>query len=910
MAQARTPLPLILVLTADQSLRAQMQRWLSMDYRLMFTADPSYALGCLRDVEVLCWDDAIADCSTLVAAAQSQRIPILCIYENAIPPVADDYVRKPPEVPQLLARLNLLRRYWHHHLDVDLAEKLQQTLLVKQVTESIRSTLNIQAVFTTAAQQIGQALAVSRCHIFTYQDNPRPEVILVAEYLVPGFASAWGTRLFLDEAPYLAHLLSQDGVSASPNVSEDPMLRNFPEVFEYYQVKSRLVARTSYQGKPNGFVSLHQCDRYREWTAAEIDLAASLAAQLGIAVAHATLLEQEKKQRIDLDRQNIKLQEEIEYRQRVETELRHSQAQNQAILNALPDLIFRVDTSGRILDCKPATEPSLNSLHSLENVVGKYMDEIMPQSLWLKYLQYIRQALGRRTSQVYEQEVMGQDMTHYEEVRVVPGNDEEALLIIRDITARKQSEVAMRQAIESAQASNKAKSEFLARMSHELRTPLNAILGFTQLLRRDSSIGSEQMEYLQTIANSGEHLLQLINDVLCMAKIEAGKLHLEEKNCNLHSLITYVQETLKIRAVSKGIEFHLELAPDLPQQIFCDERKLTQVLLNLLSNAIKFTEKGEVRLMIYCVEIATPGKEQLVELNVVVKDTGVGITPAEMSKLFQPFVQTAAGQRSQQGTGLGLAISQQFVQIMGGEIRVDSIVNQGSTFRFAIPVKVVTAVDPSQGYRQPFPDLSAQIQYPHRILAVDDIPENLQFLVHLLQKLGFSVNTAQNGKEAVALTQAWQPDLIWMDLAMPVMDGYTATREIRQLSLPKQPIIIALTATAWQQEDFLACGGNDYILKPYQDLEIVAKLRQYLGISFTPIQRDSYQRLAQTLANSPAPWLANLHAAARRCDHQKILQLVGEMSPMQSDAAKTITELVASFRFDRLVELTQHHEQT
>ncbi len=388
-----------------------------------------------------------------------------------------------------------------------------------------------------------------------------------------------------------------------------------------------------------------------------------------------------------------------------------------------------------------------------------------------------------------------------------------------DISDRKQIELALQQAKEAADAANRAKSQFLANMSHELRTPLNAILGFTQLLGRDSSLKPEQQEQLEIITRSGEHLLDLINNVLQMSKIEVGQVTVNNNTFDLHRLLASLEEMLQLQAEKKGLQLIFDYAPNLPQYVQTDESKLRQVLINLLANAIKFTSEGGVTLRVKAQQgsrewgvgsreedkgdggdredrterkdggdneaksiLSLPSSLSSLSpssrlpppdsLLFEVEDTGPGIAPEEMDNLFKAFVQTEAGRRTLEGTGLGLPISRQFVKLMGGDISVSSTVGKGSIFKFDIEIGLADEVEiqETQANRRVIGLEPGQSDY--RILVVDDRIESRLLLMKLLASVGFSVREADNGQEALNQWQEFEPHLIWMDMRMPVMDGY------------------------------------------------------------------------------------------------------------------------------------------
>ena len=474
-----------------------------------------------------------------------------------------------------------------------------------------------------------------------------------------------------------------------------------------------------------------------------------------------------------------------------------------------------------------------------------------------------------------------------------------------------------------AETANRAKSLFLANMSHELRTPLNAILGFAQLMDRDVKITSQQKESLAIINRSGEHLLNLINDVLEMSKIEAGRIILNLEPFDLYQLLQTIREMFQIRAEEKKLSLNFILAPDLPRYIVSDCRKLRQIIINLLSNAVKFTHTGGVTLRVKRDRAINNTASTAVKLLFEVEDTGKGIADNEMSELFQPFVQTLVGIKSEGGTGLGLAISRQFVQLMGGDIQVSSRLGKGSTFYFDLEVLLAgsLAIDNLSSPKRVMGVAPGQPLY--RILIVDDRQENRDLLTQLLQKVGFSTRTASNGKEAIALWQEWHPHLIWMDIRMPVMDGYIATQKIKQLQQQEQiepTFIIALTASAFEEQraKILAAGCDDFVSKPFQEPVIFDKMSKYLGVKYvysevanvvTSTLTDGESLQAQDLNCMSSEWISKLYYAAIAVDADLILKLIEQIPPNYSNLATALGELTHSYDFDRIIELCEKKEE-
>jgi len=382
---------------------------------------------------------------------------------------------------------------------------------------------------------------------------------------------------------------------------------------------------------------------------------------------------------------------------------------------------------------------------------------------------------------------------------------------------------------QQAEQANRAKSAFLANMSHELRTPLNAILGFSNLLRKHSD-SPEHRRNLEIINRSGEHLLTLINDVLDVAKIEAGRVVLEVAPCDLKMLVHDVTDMMRARAAEKCLELTLVESVGYPRHILTDAAKLREVLINLLGNAVKFTERGSVTLRLDSKPAAT-GERVLLRLEV--EDTGIGIAKEDQERIFKPFEQVAKA-RSQKGTGLGLAITRQILALMGGRLEVESALGAGSCFRVELPV------EPTQEIQaRPSPDREAVVgleagQPAYRILVVEDQPENWMLLKCLLSDAGFEVRVAEDGQKGVAAFREWHPHFIWMDLRMPVLDGLEATRRIRALEGGHDVKIAAITASGFdsRRSEVLAAGLDDYIRKPYRQDEIFQCMARHLGVRY------------------------------------------------------------------------------
>jgi PAS domain S-box-containing protein len=492
------------------------------------------------------------------------------------------------------------------------------------------------------------------------------------------------------------------------------------------------------------------------------------------------------------------------------------------------------------------------------------------------------------------------------------GQKTAAFAMVTDITVRKQAQEQLQEAKDAAEAASRAKGTFLANMSHEIRTPMNAILGFTQLLQRDPSLTPKQRESLSTIGRSGEHLLALINDILEMSKIEAGRTTVSPVAFNLHDLIDDLAMMFKIRTQEKNLQFIVEKADDLPRIILADVGKLRQVLINLLGNAVKFTQQGGITLRV----AAKRGNNCGLRLITEVEDTGAGIAPEDLGKVFDYFEQAGSGAGSEGGTGLGLAISREFVRLMGGDIKVASQVNKGSLFCFEIDTQelVDEQLKPRPSTRRL---LGLQPGQPtFRILVVDDKEENRHFLREMLQAVGFTTRDATNGREAVRLFEEWQPHLILMDVRMPVMSGYEAIRLIKATEKGRDTPIIAVSASVFDEnrEKVRQTGADDFIAKPYKHDELFQKLAAWLHADYVYAEQEELDAADRnkvgavsitgaSLSKLPKEIVEQMGKAAAGGYQDHLLKLIDEVAAQDEQVAQGLRNLALGFQYERLAEL-------
>ncbi|MGK7925848.1 MAG: PAS domain S-box protein, partial [Spirulina sp.] len=689
----------------------------------------------------------------------------------------------------------------------NLQHQLDRILLFKHITEDIRASLDLEEIFTTAAEQIGKFLRVTRCHIMTYKqlpvtsqippssplaplgkggkeggmgvrgdnpqktsnnpqktsnnpqpitNNPQPTLTIAAEYVVSGYGACTPLEIPIAGNIHAQTVLNQDAAVVSPDIFADPLLEEMQPLCRQMALKSMVVVRTSYHGEANGAIAVHQCDRFRQWSADDIELLESLAATVGIAIAQGTFLEQEKQQRLELDRQNRQLQQEIQERQQIEADLRASRERLAFLVEQTPIGIIEWKPDGEVVAWNSAAEMIFG--YTKEEIVGRcgfellvppevrqHVDQIVANILqqqggtcsinenrtkdgraivceWhnAKLVDGTGHAIGlasmvvditarkraeealkereARFRAIFENSGLGISLTRldgvildsnpalqkllgysgeqlqqlcprdyihaddlaidkneWEEliagkrenyqvekryihangspiwVRLTPcvigeqGRVDYTFCTIENIHERKQAELALQEAKEAAEAANHAKSQFLANMSHELRTPLNAIIGFTQVMGRDRSLSSEQQEYLDIINRSGGHLLDLIDEILDLAKIEAGHISLNEERFDLYALLDTIEEMLHLKADAKNLQLICDRAENVPQYLIGDQGKLRQVLINLLNNAIKFTHQGTITLSVVSHQSPIPPSSPQAPRGKGGKEGGMGV---------------------------------------------------------------------------------------------------------------------------------------------------------------------------------------------------------------------------------------------------------------------------------------------
>lgn len=469
------------------------------------------------------------------------------------------------------------------------------------------------------------------------------------------------------------------------------------------------------------------------------------------------------------------------------------------------------------------------------------------------------------------------------------------LLVAFNVAVRRE----VRRKTRELQSANEAKSRFLANMSHELRTPLNAILGYAELMQKEPGLSGPASRNLSIISKSGVHLLSLINDILEITKIESRQTEVRRELFDLHRLASDVEAMFQLEAESKRIRFAIEGLETVPRTLVGDSLKLRMVLINLVGNAVKFTEHGGVTVT-FAAESTTAG-ERTIPLAIIVEDTGEGIAPEDMGKLFSVFSQTDSGRKSRRGTGLGLAISQESVRLMGGEIRVESRPGEGSRFSFTIPLEIAADALPREESDEPAGAYRVLADPPLRVLVAEDVEESRTLLVEILEKAGCEVLAAADGAEAVRVALAERPAFIWMDIRMPVMDGTEATRRIRTADPAYAPVIVALSAHVFEEEreQILAAGCDAVVGKPFTESELFRAMAERLEV---PVVRETgdEDRFARFWTAADEQQRAALEDALLLLDQDAMLAVADALRAGAPEAAAALEEEIQSMNFTRI----------
>jgi PAS domain S-box-containing protein len=591
-------------------------------------------------------------------------------------------------------------------------------------------------------------------------------------------------------------------------------------------------------------------------------------------------------------------------------ELRQQTRYLRTLIDMLPVMAWLKDTESRFLAVNRAVAEVAGQ--PAEAMVGKTDLDFFPRAMAEAYRADDVQVIASQQEKIVEEQIVGTRGTVWLETYKAPVLDEDGTVlgtvgVARDITESKALAEAREAALAEAQRLARMRSEFLAQMSHELRTPLNGILGYAQVLRRDNNLNEKQKAGLNVIQQSGEHLLTLINDILDSAKIEAGRLELNMVDIPLQRFLQAITEIIGVKVGVKHLELVSDFAPDLPDVIRADERRLRQVLLNLLANAVKFTDHGKICLR---VTFLPPAR-----LCFEVRDSGIGIAEKDLETIFQPFEQVGEVRRRLGGTGLGLTISRQFVRLMGSDIEVESKVGEGSVFRFVLDVQVVDA-------QAAMPSLRVIKGYAgerKKLLVVDDVAVNRAVLIAMLKRSGFEIAEAENGLEGIEKARIMQPDLILMDVFMPEMDGIEATKRLRKLPVLQNVPIIAVSAGASgsDRDMCLDAGMNAFLPKPVDMGKLLAHIAGLLKLEWVYEQTEAgaiqSREADMQWVVPPQEEMEVLHRMALQGNMRDIVEMANRLAALDERYqafADQLVQLARGYQSRAILSFVERHLDT
>jgi PAS domain S-box-containing protein len=616
---------------------------------------------------------------------------------------------------------------------------------------------------------------------------------------------------------------------------------------------------------------------------------------------------------------NRRLAHEVAARKRAEDELSAKEARLSALFEEAADPIQILDENARILDVNPQACIELG--YSREELLQMSISDI---DLGFKTRENEKQfwkelPIGKSVTFQVEHRKKNGEMIPVEVKlsRFSEGDKVILFAIARNISERKAFEEELQKAKEAAEAASRAKSGFLANMSHEIRTPMNAILGYSQLMQRDKGLTESQLKSLDTINRSGEHLLALINDILDMSKIEAGRTEVNIGTFDLYSLLDDMELMFRVRTDAKGLNLSFLWSEDLVQYVDSDESKVRQVLINLLGNAVKFTDAGGIEVTSKC----KPDDEQgSLQLTFIVQDTGPGIAPEDLDGIFHAFEQSRAGRTAAGGTGLGLAISREHARLLGGNIEVESRLGEGCRFIFTLRAKSGKANTVTRKAEKRRVIGLAAKQPAYRILVVDDMEDNREILMEMLNFVGFEVQEASSGREAIDLFESWSPHAILMDVRMPEMNGTEAIRRIRALPDGERVAILAISASALDEQRgaVLTKGmADDFIAKPYREFQVFDKLHHHIGVEYVYEEQHNEEALVEEPVSISTERIDALQTSLRRelyqavvnVDQHSFMQLLAEAEKDFPDLVAGLRELAARFEYERLQNLLASEEK-
>ena len=783
------------------------------------------------------------------------------------------YIEKPWSARDLILILDRFKTQYgnamiHRVMTGEQEKWLKELSILHDMNLLFSSSIDLEQTLQTILNNILNLIEAEAGSIFLYDS---PSSLLICK-ICQGPTDISGLRVPLG-AGIVGHVAQSRKADVVPDVAHDE--RHYRQVDREsgFVTKSMVSVPLVNQEELLGVLQIINKADEQRFTQDDVDLLTSLSSSAALAI------------------QNAQYAQRLLQEERLQSELLIAQD----FIHSATDGFMLFDAKLRLVDINNAMLSLLSNEKS--HTLGKTLKELL-QDLHIERLDHVQDYLKVvENGEPYDiGETRGQSSrgTVYLSLKAFKVGDGLGL-IAHDLTEYKQIVKDLKDAKEAAEVANQAKSEFLARMSHELRTPLNGILGYTQIFQRDMSLTEKQRAGIDTIHRSGEYLLTMINEILDLAKIEARKIVLEAVHFNLVDFLLGIVDIVRIRAEQKGVAFEYDFSPDLPAYVRSDEKRLRQVLLNLLGNALKFTSQGYVHFRVVSVEngdvILNHMNAHLHHVHFEVEDSGPGIPSRQLEEIFSAFHQVGDVRHHEEGTGLGLAISRRLVRMMGGELKVRSRVGVGSTFYFellllheSVPKAGLELEERTAGKKNAKRKIVAYKGKTRTILLADDRRINRNVLKEILVPLGFEIEEAVDGQDTLEKAGKKRPDLILLDLVMPLMNGIDVARKIRRTPVLKESAIIAISASVFQQtlEDCLRAGCNDYLAKPFRVEDLLDCIQRHLNLEWiyeelVPSQHSSVPPSSTALVPPSEEELADLFRLAMRGDVQRLQERAKEL---------------------------------